>query len=492
MEDQALLEMQDVSVCYGERCVLRALSWSVPARGVHALMGPGGVGKSTLLELICSHETLRARAAVGGIVQWAPNPAQAGVQAGIQAACAYQKLKLFHGSVLSFMMEGHSARGQWTPGEQRRWLEGYLDTAGFTDLGAQLNTQLIDLNPWERKTLSVLRADFSQPQLLCVDEPTRGVPDAFAERICAWLQQTARQKAVLFVTHHHAQARAVSQTISLLAGGCIQAHLPTEAFFGADAPALIQHFVKTGGCSLPSPNAQAEDLDPTFDKHSGALTQQVIIEEPPLEPHWSQDAAPAPHADRADSADKADKADKVAAPSALDPSAGALAERAEVPSAFQGPRGFRWVLPGLLAGTPQPGLIADVSDDLAALRRVGIEVLVTLTEYRREAEAIDQTGLRVIWFPMPDMGAPSIADALSFFQEHMDPLLRASTSTAFHCHAGLGRTGTMLAACLIWLGQTADQAIDSARAAEPRYIQSNAQLQFLMNFAHHLRKHPHE
>ena len=50
---------------------------------------------------------------------------------------------------------------------------------------------------------------------------------------------------------------------------------------------------------------------------------------------------------------------------------------------------------------------------------------------------------------------------------------------AFHCRAGLGRTGTLLAAVLIWRGQGAVEAIETARAVHPRWIQSQEQFAFL-------------
>jgi atypical dual specificity phosphatase len=58
---------------------------------------------------------------------------------------------------------------------------------------------------------------------------------------------------------------------------------------------------------------------------------------------------------------------------------------------------------------------------------------------------------------------------------------------AFHCRAGLGRTGTMLAAQLVWAGHPPRAAIDTVRSINPRCIQSDAQIQFLRQFEISLR-----
>ncbi|MDD4958907.1 MAG: hypothetical protein PHS51_06125, partial [Gallionella sp.] len=56
------------------------------------------------------------------------------------------------------------------------------------------------------------------------------------------------------------------------------------------------------------------------------------------------------------------------------------------------------------------------------------------------------------------------------------------------CLAGMGRTGTILAAYLIWEGQSALDALETARSIEPRWVQSQAQVSFLTAFELALQK----
>jgi len=50
-------------------------------------------------------------------------------------------------------------------------------------------------------------------------------------------------------------------------------------------------------------------------------------------------------------------------------------------------------------------------------------------------------------------------------------------------YAGLGRTGTILAAHLLWKGMGFDNALEYVRRVEPHWVQSQSQVEFLREFA---------
>jgi atypical dual specificity phosphatase len=151
-------------------------------------------------------------------------------------------------------------------------------------------------------------------------------------------------------------------------------------------------------------------------------------------------------------------------------------------SESRGPQGFRWVVPGMLAGTPQPGVVAPVDHDLTLLCQVGITHLITLTETDMDQDALLRHGLKNTHLPIFDRKAPS-ASQMHMLLVRMQRLMEAGEVLAVHCKAGLGRTGLALATWLVRDGGLgAEAAVERLRKINPGYIQSDEQLAFLHHY----------
>jgi atypical dual specificity phosphatase len=134
------------------------------------------------------------------------------------------------------------------------------------------------------------------------------------------------------------------------------------------------------------------------------------------------------------------------------------------------PPGFSWIDPPHLAALGRP----DSLDELQWLRQEGIQLLISLTEYPLLHSWVDDSGLLSVHVPVPDFHAPTleqIEQCVAVIQRAKEQKM----AVAVHCHAGLGRTGTVLAAYFVAQGLTAADAIDRVRELRPGSIESEAQ-----------------
>lgn len=145
------------------------------------------------------------------------------------------------------------------------------------------------------------------------------------------------------------------------------------------------------------------------------------------------------------------------------------------------PQHFRWILPARLAGMGKPGLVNDEEADLVAIASAGVSLLVSLTEDAFPTAKLSAYGIRGRHFPIADMGVPAVGPAARLCRD-LEREMGDGAAVTVHCHAGLGRTGTMLAATLVWLGRTPDAAIQEVRSHSSLYIQTAAQVDFVRRF----------
>lgn len=426
MTSKPVLSLREYGAAFGERIVLGSINLAIPARGVFVLMGPAGTGKSTLLRSLAGVTDAAPSFRRWGSAEYAGAPLGAGESPVLVA----QNARLMMSSVFENIVHSLPERESLTVAQQRRLAARLLGHAGLTSLSETLDVPVVGLPAAVQRHLAIARTTAANPRLLCVDEPTTDLGADEAHRLIRYMRAEAKRRAILVVVHNQQHARMLGGNTALLAGGAIQECRPTEEFFNRPRQAVTQDFVRTGSCNLPSPGARAEDLDESV---------RPTVRPVPVD-------------------------------------AGTY-----VSDAF-GPRGFLWLKKGLLAGTPRPGVFLDVDYDLKALQRVGIRVLVSLTETPMEAELLARYGIAGFWSPVEDMAAPTIEQAKEVCS-HVAGLTAQGQAVAYHCKAGLGRTGTFLAAQLIWEGSTALDALERVRRIEPRWVQSDEQVAFLERFA---------
>ncbi len=425
MQTDAVLSLQGFGVAFGEKVVLSSVDLQVPERQITVLLGPSGTGKSTLLRTLAGFNDANPSLRSWGHALYEGRP----VSEGEAPALVSQSARLMMASVLENIVQDLPERRSLTPMQQRQLALRLLEGAGLDELLQRLDEPVINLSLAQQRHLAILRLTATGTRLLCMDEPTTGLKDEEAERLLDYIALQSSQRAMLVVLHNLAHARRLGGQVALLAGGVVQESAPSEAFFATPQTEAGRCFVRTGSCSVPAPDCPPEQLDP---------------EAPPPPP------LPA-------------------------------AAREYVSDSF-GPRGFLWLKKGQLAGTPRPGVFHDIDYDLKALQRVGVTCLVTLTERAPEVEEMGEYGIANIWSPVPDMEAPSITQAASICKQ-IEARLQQHEVVAVHCRAGLGRTGTLLAAYLIWEGDEALSALETVRRVEPRWVQSEEQVAFLERFS---------
>lgn len=418
--DSLALRLRDFGLQLGDRVLLAGINLEVAARGVHLLVTSAATDKRLLLRALCGPRPSTFNLLGEALYKGRPlTGSDDPVTPILDARLALMPAAEYLASSLPVRGSAPSSASA------ERAALAMLEQAGWPELGARLQVPMCDLEPYERRVVELLGTAATAPALLILDEPLAGVGADELPRLLLLLRHQAAQRALLLLVHD--------------AGP-----LP---LYDWPVPARVMWLH----------DGRVQDSAPAVPDAIEPLPASPAVPTPPPAPYRPAGKGPASSF------------------------TGFTAEQTPRPSRGSGPRGFHWLRPGALAGMPAPGLTNDLDYDLGLIRAAGVCCLVTLTGEPLPAAALREHELASLFFPIPDMEAPAFEAAAELAQQ-VAGLLAQGLSVGFHCKAGLGRTGTMLAMQLVWEGAEASAALVQVRHVEPGWVQSEKQEQFLFGF----------
>ena len=196
------VSLDDVSFSFGKKQVLKNISLTIPARQLTVIMGPSGIGKTTITDLILGlYEPDSGRVLIDGVdlreidlEQWR----------GI-VGYVPQELYLFHESIYANIALGYE---QIT--EEK--VEAALRASDAWDFVSELEEGMHSvvgergsrLSGGQRQRIAIARALVHEPKMLVLDEVTSALDPDSEREICANIRRLAGDLTIVSITHRPA------------------------------------------------------------------------------------------------------------------------------------------------------------------------------------------------------------------------------------------------------------------------------------------------
>ena len=198
----ALLELQDLTVRYGEIEAVRGLSLSVEAGEVVTLLGCNGAGKSTTLKAISA----LVRPAAGEILFEGRSLRGLGPEQIVRRGVAHvpEGRRIFPGlTVRENIMLGASNRSGLSSRQIRAEADAMLDL--FPDIRPFVDALGWMLSGGQLQMVALARGLMAKPRLLLLDEPSLGLAPVIVQAVFKIIAEVRRRGTTVFLIEQNAR-----------------------------------------------------------------------------------------------------------------------------------------------------------------------------------------------------------------------------------------------------------------------------------------------
>lgn len=185
-----MLEISNVSKKFGTKEILKNISLTVQPGEIAFLLGPSGVGKSTLLRILNNLETIDT-----GNLLLDGKPLQQ-----LEVGMVFQQFNLFeHMTVENNITFTLIKVAKKAPSEAHTIAHNLLARYGLED---KAHLYVSQLSGGQKQRLAIARSLAMKPKIMCLDEPTSALDPLLTNHVAQAIQDLAREGYIVLVASH--------------------------------------------------------------------------------------------------------------------------------------------------------------------------------------------------------------------------------------------------------------------------------------------------
>ena len=189
------LKIKNLTKAFDEKILFSSLSIDFSDRGIYALSGESGIGKTTLLRIIAGLDTDYSGKVIGGGIGY--------------CSMAFQEHRLLPELTvidnLIFAISDRKDKAVVSKAEE------IMQRLGFKKEELLLKPK--ELSGGMRQRVSIARALLRKSPILLLDEPTKELDEANVKILRDLIKEAAEQRLVILATHSKEDIESLSATI---------------------------------------------------------------------------------------------------------------------------------------------------------------------------------------------------------------------------------------------------------------------------------------
>ena len=230
MEKELIVSVCDLQKAFGEREILKGISFDIHKSDVICVIGPSGSGKSTLIRCVnfLEHPT-------GGHIEYRGQDVMQAFkslpQYRTKVGMVFQSFNLFNNmTVLENCTVGQVKVLGKPKDEAKATALKYLKHVG---MDSYVNAKPHQLSGGQKQRVAIARALALEPEVLLMDEPTSALDPEMVGEVLRVIRDLAKEGfTMVIVTHEMAFARDVSNRVIFIDQGVIAEQGAPAQLFG--------------------------------------------------------------------------------------------------------------------------------------------------------------------------------------------------------------------------------------------------------------------
>lgn len=269
---QPVAILRDVSQRFGQIEALRSITLNIPHGQLVGLVGPDGVGKSTLLDLLSGARALQQ----GSIEVFGVNMADARMRQSVINRVAYMPQglgrNLYDALTIAENLHHFGALFGHDQADRRRRIEGITRATGLHPF---LERRASQLSGGMRQKLGLCCALMHDPELLILDEPTTGVDPLSRSQFWALLSalRNLRKNLTVIVATSIIEEASHFDSLIAMANGKILSEATPSAFLERTGEETLERAFLS--LLLGSRKGTYKPFDPHTQRH---INNEIAIE----------------------------------------------------------------------------------------------------------------------------------------------------------------------------------------------------------------------
>lgn len=228
------IKIEQLSVAYQDKQVLKQLTLTIPANKITAIIGPSGCGKTTLLQsmngMVADAKQAKVQGNIylnGKDIRQIPSD-----ELKRRVGLVFQTPAPFPFSIYKNMTYAPKYYGIHDKQNLKEIVEEKLKMAGlYEEVKDNLNKNARKLSGGQQQRLCIARALTADPEVLLLDEPCSALDIQSTDIIEKMLTKLKENYTIVLVTHNIQQARRIADYTMFLQDGELVEYGETEELF---------------------------------------------------------------------------------------------------------------------------------------------------------------------------------------------------------------------------------------------------------------------